>query len=69
MEERNPAISQAKRRKKMIASLPKIFNMIHLLVHSMNRSVVTKEELLSKIISNHCDIVDRSKIQLYTINY
>ncbi|XP_054802581.1 CDT1-like protein a, chloroplastic [Prosopis cineraria] len=63
MEERNPAIAQAKRRQKMIASLPKLFNMIHLLIHSMNRSVVTKEELLSKIISNHCDIVDRREVE------
>ncbi|XP_028758339.1 CDT1-like protein a, chloroplastic [Neltuma alba] len=63
MEERNPAISQAKRRKKMIACLPKLFNMIHLLIHSLNRSVVTKEELLSKIISNHCDIVDRREVE------
>ncbi|KAI9119243.1 hypothetical protein K1719_009918 [Acacia pycnantha] len=63
MEERNPAISLAKRRQKMIASLPKLFNMIHLLIHSMNRSVVTKAELLSKIISNHCDIVDRREVE------
>lgn len=61
MEERDPAISQAKRRQKMIASLPKLFNMIHLLLHSTNRSVITKEELVSKIISSHLDIVDRSK--------
>ncbi|KAK4281258.1 hypothetical protein QN277_012777 [Acacia crassicarpa] len=63
MEERNPAIAQAKRRQKMIACLPKLFNMIHLLIHSMNRSVVTKAELLSKIISNHCDIVDRREVE------
>lgn len=61
MEERNPAISQAKRRQKMIASLPKLFNMIHLMFQSINRAVITKEELVSKIISGHCDIVDRSK--------
>ncbi|XP_027366159.1 CDT1-like protein b [Abrus precatorius] len=61
MEERDPAISQAKRRKKIIASLPKLFNMIHLLFHK--RSVITKEELVSKIISNHCDIVDRSEVE------
>jgi chromatin licensing and DNA replication factor 1 len=61
MEERDPAISQAKRRKKILASLPKLFNMIHLLFQSINRSVITKEELISKIISSHCDIVDRSK--------
>ncbi|KAK7345786.1 hypothetical protein VNO77_16397 [Canavalia gladiata] len=61
MEERDPAISQAKRRQKIIASLPKLFNMIRVLFHK--RSVVTKEELVSKIISSHSDIVDRSEVE------
>lgn len=65
MEERDPAISQAKKRKKIIASLPKLFNMIHMLFHSRNRSVITKRELLSEIISSHCDIVDRSETHFY----
>ncbi|MED6116797.1 hypothetical protein PIB30_103515 [Stylosanthes scabra] len=65
MEERDPAISQVKRRKRMIVSLPKMFNMIHLLLQSMNRSVITKAELVSKIISGNCGIVDRSKALLY----
>ncbi|OIV89659.1 hypothetical protein TanjilG_10665 [Lupinus angustifolius] len=63
MEERDPAISQAKRRQKMIASLPKLFNMIHLMFHSMNRSLITKAELVNKIISSHRDIVDRREIE------
>ncbi|MCI02248.1 CDT1-like protein A chloroplastic-like, partial [Trifolium medium] len=63
MEERDPAISQAKKRKKIIASLPKLFNMIHMMFHSINRSVLTKEELMSKIISSHRDIVDRSEVE------
>ncbi|KAJ7977265.1 CDT1-like protein a, chloroplastic [Quillaja saponaria] len=63
IEERNPAISQAKRRQKMIASLPKLFNMIHLLFHSINRSIITKEELIHKIISSHCDIIDRREVE------
>lgn len=62
MEEQNPAISQAKRRQKMIACLPKLFNMIHFLFQSINRSVITKEELVHKLISSHCDIIDRSKL-------
>lgn len=61
MEEQNPAISLAKRRRKMIASLPKLFNMIHFLFQSTKQSVITKEELIHKIITSHCDIVDRSK--------
>ncbi|MED6165317.1 CDT1-like protein a, chloroplastic [Stylosanthes scabra] len=63
MEERDPAISQAKRRKRMIVSLPKMFNMIHLLLQSMNRSVIMKAELVSKIISGNCGIVDRREVE------
>lgn len=61
MEERDPAISQAKWRRQMIASLPKLFNMIHFLFQSIKRSVITKEELIHKIISSHLQITDRSK--------
>ncbi|KAE9589900.1 hypothetical protein Lal_00037600 [Lupinus albus] len=63
MEERDPVISQAKRRQKMVASLPKLFNMIHLLLQSMKRSLIAKEELVSKIIASHRDIVDRREIE------
>ncbi|XWS31443.1 hypothetical protein CRYUN_Cryun23aG0076300 [Craigia yunnanensis] len=62
MEEQDPAISQAKRRQLMIACLPKLFNMIHYLFQSINRSVITKEELTHKIIAGHCDIADRGEV-------
>ncbi|KAE8675113.1 putative Auxin-induced protein 5NG4 [Hibiscus syriacus] len=61
MEERDPAISQAKRRQRMIACLPKLFNMVHYLFQSIKRSVITKEELMHKLIAGHCDIADRGK--------
>ncbi|CAL5192438.1 unnamed protein product [Lathyrus oleraceus] len=63
IEERDPAISQAKKRKKIIASLPKLFNMIHMMFHSRNRSVITKEELVNTLISSHYDIVDRREVE------
>ncbi|KAK2455339.1 CDT1 protein a, chloroplastic [Trifolium repens] len=63
MEERDPAISQAKKRKKIIASLPKLFNMIDMMFHSKNRSVMTKTELMSNLVSNHRDIIDRSEVE------
>ena len=62
IEEQDPAISQAKRRREMIVGLPKLFNMIHFLFQSINRSIITKEELMHKILASHCDIVDRSKL-------
>lgn len=61
MKEQDPAISQAKRRRQMIACLPKLFNVIHFLFQSIRRSVITKEELLYKVVAGHTDIVDRSK--------
>lgn len=61
IEDQNPAISQAKRRRKMIACLPKLFNVIHYLIQSIRRWVITKEELVHKIIAGHADITDRSK--------
>ncbi|GAV90180.1 CDT1 domain-containing protein [Cephalotus follicularis] len=63
IEERDPAISQAKRRRQMIAFLPKLFNMIHFLFQSIKRSIITKEELIHKIIASHCDLVDRKEVE------
>uniref|UniRef100_A0A2C9UU91 CDT1 Geminin-binding domain-containing protein n=1 Tax=Manihot esculenta TaxID=3983 RepID=A0A2C9UU91_MANES len=62
-EERDPAISQAKKRRQMIACLPKLFNMIHFLFQSIKRTVITKEELIHKIIASHSDIVDRREVE------
>ncbi|KAJ8899343.1 hypothetical protein K2173_018317 [Erythroxylum novogranatense] len=62
-EEHNPAISQAKRRQQMISCLPKLFNMIHFFFQSVNRSIITKEELVHKIIVSHSDIVDRREAE------
>lgn len=61
MEEKDPAISQAKKRKKNIASLPKLFDMIRLLLRQ--RNCITRAELVSKIITSHVDIVDRSEVE------
>ncbi|VVB07533.1 unnamed protein product [Arabis nemorensis] len=63
IEEQNPAISQAKRRRKMIACLPKLFNVIHYLIQSIRRWVITKEELVHKIIAGHADITDRKEVE------
>ncbi|KHN44974.1 CDT1-like protein a, chloroplastic [Glycine soja] len=61
MEERDPAITQAKKRKKNIASIPKLFDMIRGLLRQ--RNCITKAELVSKIISTRCDIADRSEVE------
>lgn len=46
----------------MIKCLPKLFNVIHYLIQSIRRWVITKEELVHKIIAGHSDITDRSKL-------
>ncbi|XP_020275955.1 CDT1-like protein a, chloroplastic [Asparagus officinalis] len=62
-EERNSGASEAKKRKEMLASLPKLFDMILLIFQSGNRSFVTKQELVHKIISGCTTIVDRSEVE------
>ncbi|KAK6164496.1 hypothetical protein DH2020_001360 [Rehmannia glutinosa] len=61
--ERNPSISQAKRRRQVIASLPKRFDMIYYLFQSIRRSVVTKEELIQKIINGDLEVTDKREVE------
>ncbi|KAK4380718.1 hypothetical protein RND71_002580 [Anisodus tanguticus] len=63
LTEQNPAISQAKRRKQMIACLPRLFDMIYFLFQSIKRSVMTKEELMHRVISSHLQITDKSEVE------
>ncbi|KAL1553880.1 CDT1-like protein a, chloroplastic [Salvia divinorum] len=60
--EQEPAISQAMRRRKMIAGLPKLFDRIYFFFQSIRRSVVTKEELIQQLISQ-LDIVDKKEVE------
>ncbi|KAG6410557.1 hypothetical protein SASPL_128618 [Salvia splendens] len=60
--EQEPAISQAMRRRKMIAGLPKLFDRIYFFFQSIRRSVVTKEELIQKLITQ-LDDVDRKEAE------
>uniref|UniRef100_A0A0C9RKT2 TSA: Wollemia nobilis Ref_Wollemi_Transcript_13229_2293 transcribed RNA sequence n=1 Tax=Wollemia nobilis TaxID=56998 RepID=A0A0C9RKT2_9CONI len=61
LEECKLGLPAAKRRQQMIAFLPKLFNMIRDIFRTCKRSVITQQELVHKIISNHTDITDRSK--------
>ncbi|CAK9163795.1 unnamed protein product [Ilex paraguariensis] len=63
LEEQDPAISQAKWRQQMIASLPKLFDRIHFLFQSIKRSIITKDELMHRIIASQLDIVDRREVE------
>ncbi|GER29701.1 homolog of yeast CDT1 A [Striga asiatica] len=61
--EQDPAISRAKWRQKMIATLPKRFDTIYYLFQSMGRSVVTKEELIQKIVTGDLKVTDRNEVE------
>ncbi|KAF3653836.1 putative metal tolerance protein 4-like [Capsicum annuum] len=63
LAEQSSAISQDKRRKQMIARLPRLFDMIYFLFRSIKRSFMTKEELMHKVISGHLEITDRSEVE------
>ncbi|MCD7459840.1 hypothetical protein HAX54_042111 [Datura stramonium] len=63
LAEQNPAISQAKRRKQMIACLPRLFDMIYFLFQSIKHSVMTKEELMHRVISSRLEITDKSEVE------
>ncbi|XP_071738179.1 CDT1-like protein a, chloroplastic [Rutidosis leptorrhynchoides] len=62
LEEKDPSISQAKWRKKMIAGLPRLFDILLFFFQSIKRSVVTKQELVHTIISSHLDIIDKREV-------
>ncbi|CAA7046120.1 unnamed protein product [Microthlaspi erraticum] len=44
-------------------SLPKAVDLIHKLFHSTKRTVITKEELLQKMIANQIHITDRREVE------
>jgi len=61
MEDKDPAISRAKRRREILTALPQLFNMMHFLFKSTKRSVMTREELIYQIIKSRFDMIDRRK--------
>lgn len=63
LEERKLGVSAARKRQQMIGYLPKLFNMIRHIFRSSKRSVLTRQELVHKILSNHTDVTDRSEVE------
>ncbi|KAL9680567.1 hypothetical protein QQ045_018448 [Rhodiola kirilowii] len=62
-EENDPAISQAKRRRDMIAGLPKLFDMVHFYFQSKKRSIVTKEEFMHSMLASHSGFLKRKMVE------
>ncbi|KAL6619562.1 hypothetical protein ACP70R_034701 [Stipagrostis hirtigluma subsp. patula] len=62
LEEKETGFADQVKRQKLIASLPSIFDIIFLIYQSRQRSVMTKQELIHKIIASSPKIVDRSEV-------
>ncbi|GJN36221.1 hypothetical protein PR202_gb25061 [Eleusine coracana subsp. coracana] len=63
LEEKETGFADQVKRQKLIASLPNTFDVIFLIYQSKQRSVMTKQELIHKIISSSPMIVDRSEVE------
>lgn len=66
MEEKETGFADQVKRQKLIASLP-TFDVIFLIYQSRQRSVMTKQELIHKIVASSPKIVDRSMCELISI--
>lgn len=62
MEDKQAGAADIVRRQKLIASLPSTFDMILLIYQSLNRTVMTKQELIYKIFASHSKIADRGRV-------
>ncbi|KAJ6792681.1 CDT1-like protein a, chloroplastic [Iris pallida] len=63
LEEKDAGVVEAKRRQKLIAGLPNIFDIILLIFQSSKHSVMTKQDLIYKIVVNNSKIVDRGEVE------
>ncbi|OAY72823.1 CDT1-like protein a, chloroplastic, partial [Ananas comosus] len=63
LEDKQAGAADIVRRQKLIASLPSTFDMILLIYQSLNRTVMTKQELIYKIIASHSKIADRGEVE------
>ncbi|CAA7410565.1 unnamed protein product [Spirodela intermedia] len=62
-EEQEAGMAASKRRRNMLSCLPRLFNTVLLLFQSAKCSVITRQELIHKIISSQCEIVDRREVE------
>ncbi|TVU17439.1 hypothetical protein EJB05_33476 [Eragrostis curvula] len=62
-KEKETGFADQVKRQKLIASLPSTFDVIFLIYQSRQRSVMTKQELIHKIIASSPKIMDRSEVE------
>ena len=64
MEEKETGYADQVQRQKLISCLPSTFDIIYLIYQSRQRTVLTKQELIHKIIESNPKIVDKGKCEL-----
>ena len=55
-------LEESRRRKQMIAGLPRLFNAVRLIFQSANRTVFTCKDLTRMVVSAHPDIIDQGRV-------
>uniref|UniRef100_A0A0D9W2G9 CDT1 Geminin-binding domain-containing protein n=1 Tax=Leersia perrieri TaxID=77586 RepID=A0A0D9W2G9_9ORYZ len=63
LEQKQTGFADRIKREKLLASLPSIFDIIFLIYQSRQCSVMTKQELIHKIIASNPKIVDRGEVE------
>jgi chromatin licensing and DNA replication factor 1 len=63
LDQKETGFADQVKRQKLIASLPSTFDVIFLIYQSGQRSVMTKQELIHKIIASSTKIMDRSEVE------
>ena len=63
MEEKETGYADQVQRQKLISSLPSTFDIIFLIYQSRQRSVLSKQELIDRIIDRSPKIVDKGKYE------
>lgn len=63
LEECKLVVSATRKCQQMIGYFPKLFNMICYIFRSSKRSVLTLQELVHKILSNHTNVTNRSEVK------
>jgi chromatin licensing and DNA replication factor 1 len=64
LEDKVTGFADQVQRQKLISSLPNTFDTIFLIYQSRQQSVLTKQELLDKIIESNPKILDKGKCAL-----
>jgi chromatin licensing and DNA replication factor 1 len=69
LEEKETGFADQVQRQKLISSLPSTFDIVFLIYQSRQRSVLSKQELIDRIIDRNPKIVDKGKCELRLLSH